>query len=195
MIDGIIDYFRNLDPFEEHTDSELWNALNGVEMMSTVSEAFGLQSTVLAHGTNFSVGQRQLLCLARAILRKNRILVLDEATANVVSVVECSHFSSVQRNCCQCLNFSLFQDPHTDSLIQHTIRDKFSECTVLTVAHRLNTIIDYNRVMVLDAGKIVEFDKPYDLYQNENSIFHGMVKAANDLELEQHLESLAKNKF
>lgn len=77
-------------------------------------------------------------------------------------------------------------------MIQQTIRDQFSDCTVFTVAHRLNTIIDYDRVMVLDEGELAEFDKPYNLFQNKDSIFYGMVKAADDQELEQHLERLGK---
>lgn len=100
-------------------------------------------------GSNFSVGQRQLVCLARAIVRNNKILVLDEATANV--------------------------DPHTDSLIQNTIRVKFADCTVLTIAHRLHTIMDSDKVLVMNAGESVEFDHPHLLLQNEIGIFYSLV--------------------
>ncbi|XP_049611466.1 ATP-binding cassette sub-family C member 4 [Syngnathus scovelli] len=142
---------KNLDPFNQHSDEELWNALQEVQLKGVVEELPGKLETVLAEsGSNFSVGQRQLVCLARAILRKNRILIIDEATANV--------------------------DPRTDELIQRTIREKFQECTVLTIAHRLNTIIDSDRILVLDAGRIHAYDEPYTLLLDPSSIFRKMVQ-------------------
>lgn len=112
----------------------------------------GLQHEVSESGENFSVGQRQLICLARALLRKTKVLILDEATAAV--------------------------DLETDDLIQKTIRVEFKECTVLTIAHRLNTIMDSDRIIVLDKGQIVEFDSPSNLLANSNSIFAAMHKDA-----------------
>lgn len=105
---------------------------------------------MLDGGSNFSVGQRQLICLARAILRNNKILILDEATANV--------------------------DHETDKLVQRTIRDRFSECTVLTIAHRIHTVMDYDRVMVVEAGEIVEFDEPISLLQKDGGYFKKLVE-------------------
>uniref|UniRef100_A0A4W6DND0 Multidrug resistance-associated protein 4 n=1 Tax=Lates calcarifer TaxID=8187 RepID=A0A4W6DND0_LATCA len=155
---------KNLDPFNQHTDEELWNALQEVQLKSVVEELPGKLETVLAEsGSNFSVGQRQLVCLARAILRKNRILIIDEATANV--------------------------DPRTDELIQKTIRDKFRECTVLTIAHRLNTIIDSDRILVLDAGKIHAYDEPYTLLQDPECVFYKMVQQTGKQEAAALLEA------
>nr|CAD7424074.1 unnamed protein product [Timema monikensis] len=141
---------KNLDPFDHFSDFDLWNALEDVELKDSYDSGDGLRSKVTEGGSNFSVGQRQLICLARAILRNNKILMLDEATANV--------------------------DPQTDALIQKTIRLKFADCTVLTVAHRLNTIMDSDKVLVMDAGRMVEFDHPYLLLQNKNGHFSKMVQ-------------------
>ncbi|XP_029302444.1 multidrug resistance-associated protein 4-like isoform X2 [Cottoperca gobio] len=155
---------KNLDPFSQHSDEELWNALEEVQLKSAVEELPGKLETVLAEsGSNFSVGQRQLVCLARAVLRKNRILVIDEATANV--------------------------DPRTDELIQKTIRDKFRECTVFTIAHRLNTIVDSDRILVLDAGKIHAYDTPYALLQDPEGIFYKMVLQTGKQEAAALLEA------
>ncbi|XP_067014322.2 ATP-binding cassette subfamily C member 4 [Anabrus simplex] len=141
---------KNLDPFEEYPDNLLWEAIGEVELKDALHESHGLQSRVAEQGSNFSVGQRQLVCLARAIIRNNKILMLDEATANV--------------------------DPHTDGLIQTTIRRKFKDCTVLTVAHRLNTIMDSDKVLVMDSGRMVEFDHPHMLLKNSDSYFSKMVQ-------------------
>uniref|UniRef100_A0A671US37 Multidrug resistance-associated protein 4 n=1 Tax=Sparus aurata TaxID=8175 RepID=A0A671US37_SPAAU len=148
---------KNLDPFNQHDDEDLWKALDEVQLKSVVEELPCKLETVLAEsGSNFSVGQRQLVCLARAVLRKNRILIIDEATANV--------------------------DPRTDELIQKTIRDKFRECTVLTIAHRLNTIIDSDRILVLDNGTIQELDRPSILLQNKDGALYKMVQQMGQVE-------------
>lgn len=149
----------NLDPFDDHTDDVLWKALDAVKLKSVV------QSLLFAGGSNFSIGQRQLLCLARALLRKNKILVLDEATANV--------------------------DLHTDALIQSTIQTKFSDCTVLVIAHRLHSVMDSERILVMDDGTIEEFDHPYVLLQNRIGAFRRMVDQTGSL-MAAKLEKIAR---
>ncbi|XP_048454277.1 multidrug resistance-associated protein 4 [Rhincodon typus] len=142
---------KNLDPFDEHSDEALWNTLEEVQLKEVVEELPNKMMTELAEaGSNFSVGQRQLVCLARAVLRKSKILIIDEATANV--------------------------DPRTDELIQKTIREKFEQCTVLTIAHRLNTIIDSDRILVLEAGRVAEYAEPYVLLENKDGLFYKMVQ-------------------
>lgn len=155
----------NLDPFHNFDDATLWAALEDVELKSSISS---LDYNVEQGGTNFSVGQRQLLCLARAILRNNKILLLDEATANV--------------------------DPTTDALIQKTIRQKFKNCTVLTIAHRLNTIMDSDKVLVMDHGKVIEFDHPYILLKDEQGHFTSMLRETGKIMFEQ-LKKIAEEVY
>nr|XP_046212969.1 ATP-binding cassette sub-family C member 3 isoform X5 [Oncorhynchus gorbuscha] len=142
----------NLDPFERYSDVEVWKALELSHLNKFVSnQPAKLELECSEGGENLSVGQRQLVCLARALLRKTRILILDEATAAI--------------------------DLETDDLIQSTIRTQFEDCTVFTIAHRLNTIMDYTRVLVLDKGQIAEFDTPTNLLF-QRGIFYGMAKDA-----------------
>ncbi|KAJ8916752.1 hypothetical protein NQ315_013957 [Exocentrus adspersus] len=155
----------NLDPFEKVSDEVLWQALENVELKEAIDN---LNQQVSEGGSNFSAGQRQLICLARAIVRNNKILVMDEATANV--------------------------DPHTDSLIQKTIRENFKECTVITIAHRLNTVMDSDRVLVMDAGQIIEFDHPHQLLENPNGFFTAMVKQTG-ASMETTLRKLAEKDY
>ncbi|XP_053376881.1 multidrug resistance-associated protein 1-like [Mercenaria mercenaria] len=143
----------NLDPLKAFTDEAIFTALEHAHLKSFIDTLPGKLSYDCGEGgQNLSVGQRQLICLARSLLRKSNVLVLDEATAAV--------------------------DMKTDELIQNTIRKEFQECTVLTIAHRLNTIIDYDRILVLEHGEVKEFDSPKLLLQNKKSAFYGMAKDA-----------------
>jgi len=145
----------NLDPFNLSTDTELWVALDAVKLGESVRNTPGkLDSLVTENGSNFSLGQRQCFCIARAILAKTKILVLDEATAAI--------------------------DMQTDLMIQNTFKKAFSNITVLTIAHRLNTIIECDRVLVMDAGNILEFDEPAKLLQVEGSSFRKLVEQTGE---------------
>ncbi|RDB27902.1 ATP-dependent bile acid permease [Hypsizygus marmoreus] len=152
-----------LDVFNEYEDSEIFEALRRVHLIpsegtpeehpDTINENVfrNLDSAVSEGGENFSTGEKQLLCMARAILKRSKVLVMDEATASV--------------------------DYATDELIGKTIRQEFAESTILTIAHRLRTVIDYDRVMLLDQGRIAEFDRPSVLLRNPSSKFYSLCKA------------------
>ncbi|KAF5304472.1 hypothetical protein FQA39_LY09668 [Lamprigera yunnana] len=156
---------HNLDPLNKCDDKTLWKALEDVELKYTVDN---LDQEVKEGGSNFSTGQRQLLCLARAILRNNKVLVMDEATANV--------------------------DHQTDALIQNTIRKNFKDCTVLTIAHRLNTVMDSDKVLVMDAGEAVEIGHPFELLQNPDGYFSKMLKEAG-VGMENKLRKVAEDAY
>lgn len=141
----------NVDPFNVYTDDDIWSVLEHSHLKAYVKGLpLGLLHKVSEGGENMSVGQRQLVCLARALLRKTKVLILDEATAAI--------------------------DLETDDLIQKTIRTEFKDCTILTIAHRLNTIMDSDKVIVLDKGMIVEFDSPGTLLKDTEGIFYSMAK-------------------
>ncbi|XP_070409700.1 ATP-binding cassette sub-family C member 10 isoform X4 [Nothobranchius furzeri] len=166
---------ENLDPCQRHQDQQLLDVLDQCHLSSVLSRighllghvifepgeencgqvwrmflsSGGLDAEVGERGKCLSAGQRQLLCLARALLTQAKVLCIDEATASV--------------------------DQKTDQLLQRTIRERFQDHTVLTIAHRINTIMDCDRVLVMHAGKVVEFDTPAALSQTKNSIFHNLV--------------------
>lgn len=140
----------NVDPFREKTDDEIWVALEKVQLAAVIAAmAAGLETQVVENGENFSQGQRQLLCIARSLLRKPRILIMDEATASI--------------------------DNSTDAGIQRMIRQNFADATILTIAHRLHTISDADRILVLDDGRLAEFDSPKALLA-ANGIYASMMR-------------------
>ena len=140
----------NLSPFSLHSDAELWNALRRSNLAPAVeSWSSGLDMVLSEGGSPLSAGQKQLLALARALLSSSKLLVLDEATANV--------------------------DVETDALIQRTMRSEFGARTILAIAHRLHTVIDYNKILVLDKGLVAEFASPAELLSLPLSIFSSMV--------------------
>jgi ATP-binding cassette subfamily C (CFTR/MRP) protein 1 len=142
---------ENLDPTGVCDDVGLWRALESSRLKEHVEKLEGgLDGVVHQGGENFSQGQRQLICLARALLRKTNILLLDEATAAI--------------------------DVETDGVIQETIRREFKECTILTIAHRIKTVLDYDRILVLDGGRVVELGAPGELLKKPNSVFRGLAE-------------------
>ncbi|CCA75566.1 probable ATP-binding cassette transporter protein YOR1 [Serendipita indica DSM 11827] len=161
---------ENIDPLGMRTDAELLSALRRAGLLDTTSEPgtsdaaeatkggadvsrFELGALVSEGGTNFSAGERQLLALCRALVKESRVIVMDEATSNV--------------------------DVETDAKIQRTIQTEFAKCTLLCIAHRLNTIVYYDRILVLDAGRVAEFDTPLGLYDREGSIFRSLCSEAS----------------
>ncbi|KAL3612172.1 hypothetical protein D5086_003192 [Populus alba] len=140
----------NLDPLEEYSDEQIWEALDKCQLGDEVrKKERKLDSTVIENGENWSMGQRQLVCLGRVLLKKSKVLVLDEATASV--------------------------DTSTDNLIQQTLRQHFSDCTVITIAHRITSVLDSDMVLLLSNGLIEEYDSPARLLENKSSSFAQLV--------------------
>nr|UOU03341.1 ATP-binding cassette subfamily C4-1-2 [Brachionus rubens] len=165
LFSGTLRY--NLDPFEKYSDNQIWSAIESVSLKQSVQGMnAGLDSMITTGGTNLSVGQKQLICLARAILKKTKILIIDEATANV--------------------------DYSTDAIIQKTIREQFKDCTVLTIAHRLATVVDSDRILCLSEGKIINFGVPRELLQDETSILYELTKKLSPNE-KKHIFDIANN--
>jgi len=143
LFEGTLKY--NIDPFNVNNDEEIIKILNDIGFEHNDEDNI-LNKLIEQNGNNLSVGEKQLVCIARAILRKSKIIVMDEATASI--------------------------DIKTEEKIQKALNLVFENSTVITVAHRINTIINYDKILVLDNGEIKEFDSPNNLLKNENSLFY-----------------------
>ncbi|KAH3667094.1 hypothetical protein WICMUC_005441 [Wickerhamomyces mucosus] len=170
----------NLDPFDRYKDDEIFEALRRVNLITreelqsqeivsddeNINKFLNLTNEITEGGGNLSQGQRQLMCLARSLLKSPKIMLLDEATASI--------------------------DYESDAKIQQTIRQEFANSTILTIAHRLRSIIDYDKILVMDSGEVIEFDHPFNLISNPKSIFYSMCKDSGELEI---LKQLSKESF
>ncbi|RWS22774.1 putative multidrug resistance-associated protein lethal(2)03659-like protein, partial [Leptotrombidium deliense] len=158
----------NIDPNNEYSDEMIWKTLHSVQLGDVFKAIPGdINATLIENGSNLSLGQRQLICMVRSLLKQNKILIMDEATANI--------------------------DHETDNLIQNAIKECLHHCTVLTIAHRLNTVIEMDKIMVIDDGQILEFDVPYVLLNKEESHLKKMVSQLGDRSA--HLYAIAKTRF
>ncbi|KAL3286637.1 hypothetical protein HHI36_001136 [Cryptolaemus montrouzieri] len=140
----------NLDPYQRYTDAEIWNAVREVNLDKHITN---LEQIVTDCGAHLSIGQRQLICIARALLDRHKIIVLDEATANM--------------------------DEEMETFIHETIDKHFSECTVISISHRLRQVIHYDKLLVMEEGELVEYGRPKELLENPNGVFYRMAHKAH----------------
>ncbi|KAL0233665.1 hypothetical protein PCE1_002175 [Barthelona sp. PCE] len=156
---------KNLDVFDEYDDEQLWDIIDRVGMKEYFEEREGLDSQIAESGTNLSKGQSQLLCLARALLTKKKIVLLDEATASV--------------------------DFHTDMMINKVLTEDFNDCLVIKIAHRLSTLVDCNKVLVMGDGRLLEHGHPGDLLRDKQSEFFKLASSLGEHEMQQLLSMLS----
>merc|ERR1712032_1811100 len=140
----------NIDPFQLYSDEKIIEIMETLKIKYIIDNPFGLDFLIFENGGNLSIGEKQLICIARALLKNSKIVVMDEATANI--------------------------DFQTEQIIQNALSVLLKSSTVLTIAHRIKTIINYVKILVLNKGKLLEFDSPRNLLLNENSLFTKLVK-------------------